>query len=161
MSRAGYNFSSSPFARRCVEGGFPSPCWWWRRCRARWWGPPSRTGWGSLGEERRGQSRGGSWPGLLFTCRGCLKPCRPQTHHLPMCSQRVQQRVWTLLGEVWVGAEPEGAGQQRGVEGRSDLRHLGSWLWQPCQHSESKYPGRFRILKDKERSVKSLGLWLE
>ena len=44
---------SLPSDRRCVGAGSPSPCWWWRRCRARWWGPPSRTDWGSLGGRRK------------------------------------------------------------------------------------------------------------
>ena len=48
---------SSPSDRRCAGGGSPSPCWWSRRCPARWSGRPSRTGWGSLGEERRGETR--------------------------------------------------------------------------------------------------------
>ena len=52
-----HDFPSSPFVLRCVEEGSPWPCWWWRRCRARWSGRPSRRGWGSLGEERRGETR--------------------------------------------------------------------------------------------------------
>ena len=154
--------TSSPFGRRYAGGGSPSPCWWWRRCRARWWGRPSRTGWGSLGGERGGQSRAESFLGWSFTCGGWWKASRSEAHHLPVGSQRVQQWVGALLGEVWVGAEPEGAGQQGRIEGRPDLRHLGSRLGHSCWHRESLNIGADGgVVKDKERSVKSLGLWLE
>ena len=120
--------SCSPSDRRCVAAGSPSPCWWSRRCRARWSGPPSRTGWGSLGEERGGQSRGENGinispvevvgnPGgripIIFLCaaRGSssgLEPCwerfgsEPNLRVLGSRGQSKGGLISGILGRGWV-----------------------------------------------------------
>ena len=151
---------SSPSDRRCAAGGSPSPCWWSRRCPTRWSGRPSRRGWGSLGWRMEvSQEEKADWDCYLLRLVGTLLVSSPSSSCVPPVGPAVG---WSLAGRGWGPSWTWGCWAAGG--GRRVAWSPGSWVLAETvllTHTEFLYPGRYKVLKDKDRSVKSFGLWLE